>query len=157
MTFDNKKFKRTKFKQRTEAVPVADLADFFPDDEEPVWEVRGLTGQELGRTKEAAAKNKNMSALVDALESSVDSDKIDAMRTALGVGEETPQNIAERLEQLVLGSVAPECDMETAVLLCERFPIEFYTLTNTVLKLTGKGMEPGKRKDSGTTPESAPQ
>jgi len=153
MSFDAKKFKKTKFQTRTEDVPVKDLSAFFGEGETYVWTVRGLTGQELGRTKEAAARNKNFSAILEALESASKSEKVKGLKKALGV-DEVPQAIAERIEQLVLGSVEPACDTDLALMLCERFPVEFYALTNKILELTGKGMEPGKPKGSGGTPES---
>jgi len=153
--FDTKKFKKTKFQNRTEEVPVADLAEFFDEGESPVWVVRGLTGQEVGQTKEAAAKNKNLSAVIEALEAAAKSEKVQGLTKALGV-DEIPQNIAERFEQLTLGSVEPTCDVDLARLLCERYPVMFYELTNKILALTGKGMEPGKPKGSGKTPGSGP-
>ncbi|SCY44694.1 hypothetical protein [Desulfoluna spongiiphila] len=148
MSFDVKKFKKTKFQTRTEDVPVKDLSAYFEEGENPVWVVRGLTGQELGQTKEAAARNKNFAAILEAIEASTKNEKVQGLKKALGV-DEVPQNIAERIEQLVLGSVEPACDTDLALMLCERFPVEFYTLTNKILELTGKGMEPGKPKGSG--------
>ena len=156
MSFDIKKFKKAKFQTRTEDVKVPDLAAFFGDGEAAVWKVRGLTGQELGRTKEAAAKNKNLSAMVEAIASSSKNEKVQGIKDALGLGDEIPQDIAERVEQLVTGSIEPGCDTDLALLICERFPVDFYAISNKILRLTGKGMEPGKPNGSGKTPESEP-
>jgi hypothetical protein len=56
---------------------------------------------------------------------------------------------------LALGSVEPAVDHETAVRLCTYCPIEFYALTNAIVKLTGQGAEIKKKQiGSGTTPMS---
>jgi len=151
--FDTKKFLKTKLKHRTEAVPVPDLKEFF-DGEEAVWIVRGLSGQEAGRAKEAAAKNKNLTAIIEAI-SGTQKDKIQAIKDALGI-DKIPDNIAERIAHLEAGSVEPKCDTELALKLCEHFPIDFYNLTTKILTLTGQGSEPGKPEGSTQTPESEP-
>lgn len=151
--FDAKKFRKTKYTKRTEDIDVPDLAQFFPEDEKPVWKIQGLTGQELGDTKEAAAKNKNFAAMIDAIASKTTKEKIEGMKTALGVGT-LSDNIAERIEQLVLGSIEPKIDTEIAVLLCTRYPVDFYNITNKILILTGQGMKPGELKSSGKTTPS---
>jgi len=153
MPFDVKQFKKTKFTTRKEEVSVPDLSAYFSEDENPVWVVRGLTGQELGQTKDAAARNRNISAIVEALDSGSKTKKVQGVKKALGI-DEVPQDIAERIEQLVIGSIEPCCDTDLALMLCERFPVEFYSLTNKILQLTGKGMTPGKPKSFGKTEES---
>ena len=60
MPFDIKRFEKVKFDDRTEAVSVPDLKEWFGEGEAPEIIVRGLTGPEIARANEAAAKNKNM-------------------------------------------------------------------------------------------------
>jgi hypothetical protein len=67
-----------------------------------------------------------------------------------------PDDVAKRIEHLVLGSVDPVCTPDLAVRLCETYPVEFYQLTTKILELTGKGQEPGKSKRSGKTAMSGP-
>jgi hypothetical protein len=153
MPFDTKQFHKTKFKARTEDVPVPDLAGFFPDGESPVWTVRGLTGKEVGISAEAVSKNKNLTAVVDALASTVQAEKVQGLKDALGIGK-VPDDIAKRIAHLEAGSVSPKCDTELALKICEHFPIIFYELTNVILKLTGQGAELGKPVASTQTPES---
>ena len=153
MTFDRKKFLNTKFQPREAEIEVKDMADFFGGDR-PVFTVRGLTGQELGRCNEASQRNKNISGILDGLLSSQDQAKKDAVAKLIGIGE-TPADIAKRLEQLQIGSVEPKVDWELSVRICETFPIEFYQLTNKILELTGQGHVPGKPKPSGKTAESS--
>ena len=152
--FDAKKFMKTKFTPRTADVPVPEMRDFFPEGVKPLWKVRGLTGQEMGRANEAADRNKNMSAILDGLTGEASKEKAEAVKALLGIGGTTPADIAKRLEWLVIGSVSPKCTPDLAVKICEVYPIEFYTITNKIMFLTGKGQMPGKQPPSGGTAES---
>ena len=148
--FDTKKFTQEKFTPRTHEVAVPDLKKWFKDEEKPVWKVRGLTGKELGRVKEAVSKNKSIAGIIEMLKSSKVTDQTQALESVFNLGSKnTPDNIAERIDQLIAGSIEPKCDTDLAIKLCERFPVEFYSITNKILELTGKGMEPGKPKGSG--------
>jgi len=155
MSFDSKKFLKTKFSPRVEGFPVPDLAAFFPDGEEAVWKVRGLNGHEVGRAAEAAERNENMAAILEGL-TAEQKDKTEAIKGLLGIGGNTTKDIAKRLEYLVIGSVDPVCTQDLAVRLCETFPIEFYQLTNKITELTGRGYLPGKQPPSGETAKSMP-
>jgi len=156
MSFDSKKFLKTKFVPRTEDMPVPDLQAFFPEGAKAVWKVRGLTGQELGRAADAADRNKNIIAILEGLTSEAAKDKAEAVKELLGIGGSTPADIAKRLEHLTLGSVDPACTLDLAVRLCEVFPVEFYQLTNKIVELTGRGQMPGKQPPSGETGKSGP-
>jgi hypothetical protein len=154
--FDAKKFLKTKWTPRTEEVPVPDLAAFFPEGAKAVWKVRGLTGQELGRSNEAAERNRNVAAILEGLASGAAKEQTEAVKELLGVGGSTSQDIAKRLEHLVIGSVDPPCTPDLAIRLCETFPVEFFQITNRIVQLTGQGQMPGKQPPSGETPKSAP-
>jgi hypothetical protein len=156
MSFDTKKFQKTKFTPRTESVPVPDLQAFFPEGEKAVWTVRGLTGQEIGRANEAADRNKNIAAILEGLTADASKDKAEALKELLGIGGTTPQDIAKRLEHLTVGSVDPKCTLDLSVRLCETFPIEFFQLTNKIMELTGRGQMPGKQQPSSKTQVSGP-
>ena len=156
MPFNADKFLSAKLNAREEDVPVPDLKAWFDAKETPVWRVRGLTGAEMARVLEAVSRNKNRAAIAEGLMSDDDRKQIEALRAMLGVGDNVPDDIAKRLEQLVLGSVEPKCDQQLAVRLCESFAIEFYQLTNKITALTGMGYELGKPKHSTKTTKSAP-
>jgi hypothetical protein len=147
--FDMKKFMSTKFKERTQDIPLPDLAAWFPPEVPPVFTVRGLTGEELGRVNESAAKNKNVAGLLDALASSNVSEKIDALKESLGLSQNVPDDIAKRIEQLVLGLVEPKFDLQAAVKFFQVYPVEGYQLTNAIMRLTGQGQLPGESQPSG--------
>ena len=149
-TFDVKAFMRTKYQSRIVEVPVPDLRDFFAEGADPVWKVRGLTGQELGRANEAVEKNRTVAAIVKGLAGQSEKEKIQAIQSLLGTGSGAPDDVAKRIELLTMGSVDPPCSQDLAVKLCEVFPVEFYQLTTKILELTGKGHEPGKSKPSGS-------
>lgn len=149
MAFSSTRFLKQNFNHRTETVEVPALKDWFGKDEDPKWEVRGLSGAEISRSQEAVAKNKNMSSLIEAFVSSGDKDKVDALRTIIGTSDDNPSDLVKRIEMLVFGSVKPKIDMTIAVKLAENFPVEFMNLTNKITILTGLGSEMVKSKPSG--------
>ncbi len=118
-----------------------------------IWKIRGLTGYELGLCNEASSRNKNVRAIIDGLASQIPSEIAQALKSFYG-RDEVPQDVAKRIEQLILGSVEPKVDVELATKLCKAFPIEFYILTNKINELTGKGHIPGKVQPSGETQTS---
>jgi len=149
MSFDMKGFMKAQFRDRTADVPVPDLKDWFAEGAEPVIKVRGLTGAELARVNEAAAKNKNLNGMLDALASTNASEKVEAIKESLGFSGKVPDDIAKRAEQLVIGTVDPEFNLEQAVKFFEVFPVEAYQVTNKIMELTGKGKSAGESKPSG--------
>lgn len=151
MGFDAQKFAGTAFRRREEEVPVPDLRAWFTglaDEETPAWRVRGLTGAELAAVNEAQSRNRNKSAVVEALHSDKSAHVTDAIRELIGTGDSVPDDLARRMEMLVIGSVDPECPANVAVKLAEAYPVEFYELTTKITRLTGLGSEPGKPKRS---------
>lgn len=156
MSFDIKAFRKSRFEDRTAEVPVPDLAEWFGEGETPAFTVRGLTAEELARCNEAVQKNRNVDAVVQALGSGSQRDKIEALREILGVTESVPDDLAKRLEQFALGTVEPDMDHEMAVKFAETYPVEFYQLTNKIMELTGQGRQIAKKKSSSPSPESEP-
>jgi hypothetical protein len=142
MAFDMERFERAKFEPRRKVVAVESLAAFFAEGEAPEWEVRGLTANELHRAMEASRRQGSMEAIVKAM--ATNAEQVSTMRKALGLSNDTPGEIAKRLEMLVMGSVAPAIELPAAVKLAEAFPVEFLMLTNEITELTGKGAEMGK-------------
>lgn len=154
MSFKADAFNRAQFKPRTVKVALPDLADWFEG--EPAWTVRGLSGPEMAQCTDAAARNRSRAAMAEGLLSEDQTAQIEAMRELLGVGAAVPDDIAKRLEMLVLGSVEPVIDHSTAVKLCTHFPVEFYNLTTKIMELTGMGSEVGKPRASTATRKSEP-
>ena len=144
MGFDLSKFQATSFTPRTEAVEVPDLKDFFPDEGEAVWTVRGLTGQELGMVNETAQRNKKITAVLEGLISNKSVDNADAIKKLIGADGDVTEDVAKRLEIFRIGSVDPVVDMPDAVKFCTVWPIEFSLITSAIYKLTGQGQEAKK-------------
>jgi hypothetical protein len=153
MAFDIEAVKAEVFEDRIIEVRVPDLQPWFGDSE-PVWKVRGLTGDELGRVNEAVERHRAMGAIADGLVSPNERERAGAIRQLLGISDKTPAGVVRSLEVLVAGSVDPPCDMELAIKLKDNFPIEFQQIVNAILSATGKGRLPGKSKSSGAIPAS---
>jgi hypothetical protein len=137
--FNKDKFLTTEFEQNIAKVPVPQLKEFFDDEDNPVWIVRGLTGHELGKVNEAAQRNRTIGAILDGIISPEIKEKVDALKAIIGLTDDTPDDIARRIEMLVIGSVDPKIDHETAVRISEYHPTRLYELTNTIILLGGQG------------------
>lgn len=139
MPFDADRFERTEFKARTKRVPVPALAAWFGEGEPAEFELRSLTATELHRAMEAGARQGSVESIVRAIADN--SDQTAAIRKVLGLSNDTPGEIAKRLEMLVSGCIAPVLTLPQAVRLAERFPVEFLSLTNEITVLTGQGAD----------------
>lgn len=147
--FDISKFQKQVYTPRTKEVPVPALKDFFPEDADLVWKVRGLTADEIAKSKDAADRNQVMGSMVSAMATKTAEGTVDAVKQLLGVSSDVNADIARRLEHLTTASIEPEIPLELAVKLAEVFPVEFYNITTEILTLTGQGQVPGKPKPSG--------
>lgn len=147
--FNKNRFIKQKFEQRTESVSVPALAEWFDGDDPFEWVVRNLTGNEMSASQEASAKNKNIAALIEALVTSGQDEKVKALRAIIGIADDVSSDLAKRLEMIVYGSVKPEIEMDVAVKLAENFPVEFMQITNKITILTGQGALAVKPKPSG--------
>lgn len=153
--FDRAAFTAAPLAARTASVPVPDLQPWFGD-AEPVWQVRGLTGEEIARANEAPARLARLATAVEALASVQADEQADAIKTLLGVSDAVPDDIAKRIDHLIAGSVEPAIDREIAIRLFQHFPVVAFSLTNKILELTGQGAQPGKAPGSGASPTSEP-
>ncbi len=146
--FNNTAFMKQAYEPRTCGIKVPELNVFFSaDDDEKVWTVRGQTANEIAKGHESSAKNKNIANLLAAVAN--DKQKIEELKSAVGISDETPNDIVIRLEQLVSCSVSPSIDKPLALKLAETFPIVFYTLTNKIVELSHLGMDVKKPENSG--------
>jgi len=155
VTFDIARFGAADLAPRQATVPVPDLAHWF-DDPEPVWIVRGLSGEEIARANEASARHKVMLSAVEALASAgtARAEQVEAIQRLIGYGPDVPEDLARRFDHLVAGSVEPAIDRAFAVKLFSVYPIVAYQLSNKILELTGLGPDLGKAPHSTPTPAS---
>lgn len=150
---DLKAFVRADLTPRTEDVTVAALAP-WNDGKAPTVTVRGLTGPELARVREAAEKLKDIGKIIEAAVGGTDKERVQATREMWGIADDLTEDYAKRVEMLAIASVSPAMDRQTCLKLAVAFPVEFYDLTNRITVLTGMGHAvPGKPAPSTETAE----
>ncbi len=137
MSFDKAKFMKQGFEQRTAKVEVPNLSFFFEDS--PVITVRGLTANENSIAKQSATQQKDLITIVKSLSNS--EEKISNLKEILGLDGGTTIDISNRLNQLAMGSVDPNLEIDVCVKIAEYFPFDFYNLTNKIIELTGLGAD----------------
>ena len=156
--FDQNGFMTAEFQPRTEAVPVPALKDFFEDGENAEIVVRGMTAVEIAKSNEAEKRNTFMTSMAKAMVAPGDNDKarVDQIRAAIGLTDDVPGELAKRIEMLTMCSVEPALEQNVVVKFAEKYPVEFYSLTNKITELTGKGavVVAGKSTPSGQTEKS---
>jgi len=151
MTFNIQAFEAAKPRPRTAEVRLPELAEFF--DGEPVWVVRGLEGKELAEANAAVDTNRALVELMKRLSGGAKA-QAEAAMAALGISEKVPDDLVRRHALLRLGSVEPTLKQGQVVRFAKHWPVEFYTLTNKILELTGQGPQiEGESSASGQTPE----
>jgi len=155
MPFKLKEFNQAKFHARTEFVRVVELKDFFDEGEEPGFEVKGLTGIEYAQVESEVKANKDIEKIVSGLLSGKAEDVSTSLKDIMGTGDNVPDELARRLAFFEKGCVKPEGSLELAKKICERFPIDFYAITNKIVNLTGSGQVLKKKSvKSGKTKKS---
>ncbi len=147
--FNTKAFMKQAFKPREAGVEVPDLSAFFPNGNKPIWRVRGLTASEITKASEAQSKIGNLSAVVEALTTGTNKEKIDAIRNELGLNDNVPADIIKRMNHFTIASIDPVITHDVGVKVATVHPIYFYKITNKIMELTGLGQVPGKLKPSG--------
>jgi hypothetical protein len=118
--------------------------------------VRGLTGEEVARVNDINSRPEIISAAAEVLASRAGGAgaTADAIKRLVGMGEETPLDLAQRFDRLVMGSVDVPVERAEAVWLFHHFPALGYRLTNQILTLTGEGSELVKPPASTPIPAS---
>lgn len=139
MAFNTEKFEQSQFADRTLDIKVPELSGFFNEKEEPIWQVRGLTGHELAKVNESVKMNKDVSSILSGITSELNSDKIEAIKETMGLTTNSPDDLVRRIATLRSGSVSPSISQEFCVKLADSFPTTFFLLTNKIFELTGEG------------------
>ncbi len=140
MSFNVKKFQTANFTDRIESVAVPMLSQFFSKNDQPVWKIRGLTGEESAIAKQAVQDNKNIDAVLQAVGSNNKKELVEGIKELAGLSADSvPDELVQRYSWIEQGSVDPVCTHEMAMKLALNFPQDFYLLTNKIMALTGKG------------------
>jgi len=154
MTIDLEKFRNTEFNYRTMDIKVPELKEMAKDGAEPVWKIRGLTGAEMAKVRDAVRSNMDLEAIVDNLTSPLSKKKAKIIKDAFGISDSKDEKLSDdyirRLTILHLGSVDPIIEKSDAVKLAEVNGVVFQRITEQILILSGQGML-GESKASGTT------
>lgn len=157
MSFDLAKFQGTPLTPRQATLPVPDLRAFFAPDADPVFVVRGLTGEEIARAHDVTGRQARLAAHIAALSAAGGGDVSEtgeALKSLLGYGEEVTEDLARRIDHLVSGCVTPALDRAAAVKLFAAYPMVAYQVSNKILELTGLGPDLGKAPPSTPAPTS---
>jgi hypothetical protein len=155
MPFKPEQFRSAHLSARTMEVRVEELQDWF--DGEPLWKVRAPSANDLARANDAQARLSRVSALAQALTDGGKAEILREMQAVIGRSDDVMPDVARRLELVAACSIDPECDLELAVKLAEFAPVAFYSISNAILLLAGKGPEIEKKPiGSGGTNTSGP-
>ena len=141
--------------RRVSKEDVPELKDWFPPDEKPIWTIQMITAEEITRCNDAAARYQISREMVQGIMSQYSQDAKEMAQEIMGLSsKQKPVEFAARIERLILGSVAPKCDLDLSLKLSETYPITWLTLTSKILTLSEKGKEPGQQTPSGGTRKS---
>lgn len=157
-TFNTSAFMKQTFVRRLDEVDIKDsvLLEFFPEGEKAVWRTQGLTADEMFRCDSAAETYKKVEAVAKGLAGNNAKEITEGIQKILGTGTDVHIEVVRRQEYLICGSVSPKITKQMAVRIAEVAPIEFVTITNNILELTGLGQVSGKSKPSGKEQTSKP-
>lgn len=159
-------FRKAKFEERTEDVPLPGLTSGGFGGYEGqgdnatakavVFRIRGLTSDELARADQEADNSKVLAKVAERL-SGTESERVQALMDGLGLGNGTPAALAKKLAHIQMAVVDPELKIQDVVRLADAYPTDFLELSNRIYALTGKGkVAQVKRKPSGKTAASKP-
>mgnify|MGYP000754131510 CR=1 FL=1 len=155
MGFDLEGLKKAQLEARTTKVRADSLQEWFGTDEEggkepPIFKVRGLYGQEMAQVREAVDNHKNINDLVQAIATADKGtqERIEAIRQAAGVQTGMATELVRRIETLKQGAVDPGIDEEGAKKIAKDYVIDFYKITDEIMRLTGQGAQQVKKNNS---------
>ena len=158
MGFDVKRFMSAKFEDRLGEVKAPQLRTFFGEGEEPVFKVRGLTGEEIAHVRKAMKTAVDQEELVRQLMSQNARSKAGAIMEELGLaGDSVPEEYVRHIELIRRGSVDPDLmnDRDVIVKIGREGATTFWALGDKILSLTGLGrLVLGESNASGATQES---
>lgn len=156
MPFDIDRFTRDApyITPSTRDVRVEELKHWFPEGEEPIWKIRGLTAVEIWQSSDVEGRSKMMIDIAKAMVASAGSDRVEALLEIIGNPANAPIDLARRFDWLMYGSVSPKISREQSVLLFATFPTLAADLSVQINQLTNAGPDLGKVPSSIVTPAS---
>ena len=88
----------------TKKVRVPELKHWFPEGEEPDWEVRGLAGDELARANDVNSRIEILRDAMEVIASAVRSNRGEALKEIMGLSD-VPNDLARHFDHLMYGLV----------------------------------------------------
>lgn len=155
MSFDIAAFSTAVLDPREDIVRVEELACFFSDGDDPVFRVRGLTGEEMYRVADERRSSELRAAVADALAGGQRAEVASALREVIGIGESVPEAMAVAISKVFFGIVEPKLDRDQIVRLFAGLPNVAVRLMSAIDKLSGQGPDLGKYQRSTPIHESA--
>lgn len=152
MGFDLDRFRGADLHPRTIEVKVPELKDWFPEGEEPIFHVRGMTGEEFYNVRQAVQKRTDLQGIAQRLMSGDGGAIAEAVEEFYGA---VPEEFARRVEILIFGCVDPKLDRQSAMKFYKNFPVQAHSVADAILRASGEGSVLGESKGSGGTLASA--
>ena len=164
--FDLANFRKAKFQERVEDVPLSGLtasgfAGYEGEGEEAkalpvVFQVRGLTAEELAKADQEADNSKVLLQVAERL-AGTESERAKGLLEGLGLGDGTPKALAKKLSHVQMAVLKPSLKIQDVVRIADAYPMDFLELTVRIYNLTGQGkVAHVKRKPSGKNQTSKP-
>lgn len=144
MSFDISAFNKAKMEHATATVDVPNLQPFFGE-AEAKWTVRGMTHTELCRMRETKENDKLLNTAIAAVAGN-EEEKQKLIKEIIGDVDGVHESTRRAIELLVMCSVEPKIDRQTAVRLANNYVAEFQTLNDKIFELTQNGPIVAKKK-----------
>lgn len=152
MGFDLNRFTSASLALRTAEVKTPMLKDFFAEGEEPVFKVRGLTGEEWYGMRQAITDRRDRKAIAEKLLSGAGEAIAEAIADIYG---DIPEELARRINMVAYGCVEPKLDLTAAVKLFKFYAPQAHLISEEIWRLSGEGATLGESKGCGEIPASA--
>ena len=141
MTFDIERFRKAKLTHRQVEVKLPELKDWFGEGVEPIFHVRGLSGEEFYNVREAEQKRAAFKEIADRMLSGDGAAFADAIEEFFGA---VPAEYVRRVEVLIQGTVDPKLDRPNATKFITHYPVSAHTVCEEILRQTGLGSVAGE-------------
>lgn len=155
MGFDLKKFRKAKFKPRTQKLPLFSdtYGEFFNEGDERAFVLRGLEGEELFFVNEAEQNASIQKKAMEILSSPAFKNE-DAIKELAGKSENPTATYCKAIEAVRIGMFDPAMELQDVVLFAKTSSVDFKNAFHIIMNLSGKGMVVGEPPASGKTPKS---
>ena len=144
MSFDLNAFENAPVNFPTKKIPVPQLKNFFPEGEDPEWEIKSLTGMEIAISNQAATNSEKVKAALQAISAGGSGIAMkDGFNELFGKDADfTPEEYLRWLKIVEYGSV-PRCPEHICVKLAHSKGALFRLLAHEISVMSGLGADLG--------------